>query len=156
MSPQDVIIVCNDITIRTHSVVLHQSNYFATLLDDAELDTSGSDSIRTIPLPAAFDYTPSEVREFIMVLYDTIDVAGVALQEHFIVRENVIALAQLAHYFDAPLLQIACDKILAKRYAVCFPNQIPFLKQVAITNHLPDLREACMDKLARTSRALGC
>jgi hypothetical protein len=79
-------------------------NYFTTLLDNANLDDE-SDKIKIIPLPAAFDHEPIEVREFVMVLYDTLDEDDAANLRASIRQENVFSLAQLAHYFDAPVLK---------------------------------------------------
>jgi hypothetical protein len=154
MSPQDVIIACKGETIQTHSIVLRRCKYFATLLDNAVLDSGGAGpgNLKIIPLPATFDHEASEVREFIMVLYDTIEVAGpgAVLPEQYIGRENVFMLAELAHYFDAPFLHAECDKALASKHLVWFPrpDKLPWLMQVATKTHLPLLRASCLIKLA--------
>jgi hypothetical protein len=148
MSPQDVIIECKGEYIQTHAVVLRRCEYFATLLDNADLDSAGPGSIKIIALPATFDHNPSELREFIMVLYDTIEATGAAHLEHYVSLENVVALVELAHYFHAPLLQAACDEALANFGLVWFPDKLLWLMQVAIKNHLPLLRTDCMAALA--------
>jgi hypothetical protein len=73
MSPQDVIIDCNGEQIRAHSIALRRCEYFATLLDNADLGSYGPDHIKTITLPTTFDHDASKVRKYIMVLYDTLN-----------------------------------------------------------------------------------
>jgi hypothetical protein len=162
MSPQDIIIECKGEPIQTHSVVLRRCKYFATLLENADLDSSGLASLKIIPLPATFAHAPSEVREFIMVLYDTIDVAGpgAALLEQHIGRKTVFMVAELTHYFDAPFLHDKCDKALASKHLVWLPrpDKLPWLTQVATKTRLPRLRAACFIKLAANidGSSLGC
>jgi hypothetical protein len=136
--------------IQTHAIVLRRCKYFATLLDNANLDSAGPGSIKIIALPATFDHNPSELRDFIMVLYDSIEATGAAQLEQFISLENVVALAELSHYFDAPILLAACDKALADFGLVWLPDKFPWLwlMQVAIKNYLPLLRTECMAVLA--------
>jgi hypothetical protein len=79
-----------------------------------------------------------------MMLYNALDKASGALT---IFKENVIALAELAHYFDAPEILHLCDKNLARKYSDWFPDKVLWLTQLAIKNHLPKLRAVCMAKL---------
>jgi hypothetical protein len=113
MSPQDVIIECSGEKIRTHSVILRRCKYFAILFDDADLDAH--DAIKIIKLPATFDHSPSQVREFVMVLSNTLKEADAILLKHQLTEDNALFLAELAHYFAAPILQAACDEALAGR-----------------------------------------
>jgi hypothetical protein len=147
VSPHDITIECKGKGIRTHSTVLRRCDYFAALLDNADLD-NGSDTTKIIPLPAAFGHGPREVSEFVMVLYDTLDEADAANLQASIRQENVILLAQLAHYFDAPVLQAACDTALADNHEVWFPGKLVWLSEEATKNHLLSLRKSCIIKLA--------
>jgi hypothetical protein len=143
-----MIIVCDGERMRTHSVSLHQCEYFATLLENADLGSYGPDNIRTIALPDTFDHDSMEVKEFIMVLYDTLDPADRTLLRHHIRQDNVIALTQLAHYFGAPVLQAECDEMLTMMNLTWFPDKLLWLTQVAIKNHLPRLKVGCAFNLA--------
>jgi hypothetical protein len=123
---------------------LRQWKYFATLLDNTDLGSYGPDKIKIITLPAAFNHCPNEVREFLMMLYNSLDIASGALT---VFKENVIALAELAHYFDAPEIQHLCDNNLARKHSAWFPDKVLWLTQLAIKNHLPVLRAVCMARL---------
>jgi hypothetical protein len=109
LSPQDVVIECNGEKISTHSAILHLSQYFATILDDTDFDGK-----HPIVLPASF-LDPSKVREFVSILYDCLDIES-GLLEHYITSSNVMSLAAMAHYTDAPILHTACDKALANKH----------------------------------------
>jgi hypothetical protein len=143
MSPQDVIIECKGEQIRTHSSILYRCKYFATLLDKVDLGSDGPDSVKTIPLPARLDHDANEVREFVMVLYNCLDPADCALLTHQISKENVIMLAELAHYFDSPVQHNACDNALTTNHVVWFPECFSWLMEWAIKNHLSLLRAPC-------------
>jgi hypothetical protein len=148
MSPQDVIIECRGEKIRTHSAVLRRCKYFATLLDDADLDAD--DGIKIIKLPVTFDHGPSEVREFVMVLSNTINEADVVLLKHQLTDENVLFLAELAHYFDAPILQAACNEALTGEIGrdLASHEDLFWLLLFAIKNHLPRMRAGLIAELA--------
>jgi hypothetical protein len=150
MSPHDVIIECKGEDIQTHSTVLRRCNYFTTLLDNAGLDNHADfrEKIKIIPLPAAFDHKPSEVSEFVMVLYDTLDEADADNLRDTIRQKNVFSLAQLAHYFDAPVLNMACDMALANNREVWIPGKLIWLAEEAIKSHLLSLQETCTIELA--------
>jgi hypothetical protein len=106
LSPQDVVVQCKSHMISTHSKVLRQCKYFTTILDDAELDNN-----KTITLPDSFD--PRKVREFIRTLYDCLDCDSRLHLVDSLKAMNTISLTEMAHYFDAPILQTACDEALA-------------------------------------------
>jgi hypothetical protein len=150
MSPQDVIIECKGERIRTHGIVLRRCKYFATLLEDADLETYGSERIKVISLPPTFDHAPSAVREFVMVLYDILD-----NDIHHIGQGNVISLAQLAHYFDSHDVNDACDRALANNFEVWFSGKLVWLTQEAIKNHLFSVRETCIIELAADIEGAG-
>jgi hypothetical protein len=101
MSPQDVIIEYKGEQIRTHSSMLYRCKYFAALFDSADLGSYGPDSIKTISLPAIRDHDANEVGNFVMVLYNCVDPADGALLTQQISKENVIVLAELAHYYTS-------------------------------------------------------
>jgi hypothetical protein len=156
MSPQDVIIECSGEQIRAHSIALRRCEYFATLLDNADLGSYGPDLIKTITLPTTFSHDAKEVRKFIMVLYDTLDNADRHLVHQHISPENIIAFTELAHYFGSPGLLSLFDYALSKRYLVWFrAEEFPWLTQVAIKNHLPLLRAACTTELATNIDGTG-
>jgi hypothetical protein len=134
-SPHDVVIECKGEKIYAHSAVLRHSVYFATILDETDLGDN-----KIIALPDSFD--PREVRQFVCALHNCLDVDTDQLERN-ISPTNVVSLTELAHYFDAPLLHTACDKVLASKYGEWFPGQLLLVTQFAITHHLPELRREC-------------
>jgi hypothetical protein len=145
MSPQDVIIEYKGEQIRTHAIVLRRCKYIATILDNVDLETYGSENMKIIQLPAAFQHDASEMREFVMLLYDTLGgTLGGNPHANHIGPENVISLAQLAHYFDSHDVNAACDRALANNFEVWFPGKLVWLTQAAIKNHLFSERETCI------------
>jgi hypothetical protein len=147
LSPNDVIIECKGERIGSHAIILRRCEYFTTLLDNADLGNYGPDNIKTISLPPAFIHDPSDLRKFLMVLYNTLNESDDDDLKHYS-KENIVALAELAHYFDAPLVLAMCDGILASNYASWFPGKLVWLTQVAIKTHLPTLQDACVAELA--------
>jgi hypothetical protein len=152
LSPQDVIIECKDKRIGCHSIVVRRCTFFATLLDSMG-GTYGPDNIKTITLPTTFDHDPSQVREFLMMLYN-IECDG-ALARYYLSKENVIALTELAHYFGAAVLKAACDEALARNHSSWFPGELPWLAEAAAKNHLKILRMSLKRGCCSTSMKIN-
>jgi hypothetical protein len=147
LSLQDVTIECNGEKIGAHSLALRMSKHFATILDDTDLGDT-----KAIPLPDTFN--PNKVREFVCALYNCLDVDTDQLEKN-ISAINVVSLAELAHYFDAPLLHFACDKLLAINQHFWFPYQLLLMTQFSITHHLPNLRRKCTDLIGSDIHGCG-
>jgi hypothetical protein len=153
LSPQDVIIECKDKRIGCHSIVLRGCEYFTTRLENADLGAYGPDNIKTITLPTAFDHDASQVREFLIMLYN-IECDG-ALARYYLGKENVIALTELAHYFGAAVLLVACDEALARNHSRWFSGELPWLAEVAAKNHLTILRTSLKRNCCSTSMKIN-
>jgi hypothetical protein len=147
LSPQDVIIECEGERIGSHSLILRHCEYFTTLLDNADLGNYGPGNIKTISLPPTFNHDSNDLRKFLMALCNTLNESDDDDPEQYS-KENIIALAELAHYFDAALVLAACDSVLVNKYALWFPGKFVWLAQVAIKSHLPMLQALCAAELA--------